>query len=68
MAELYHPVLKKTITVPDESAWIRLRSGWVHASQAEAEEVAPDLDDAPEPELDEWKRYVLGDNDEQKES
>ena len=71
MAELTHPALPGvTITVPDESAWIRLRNGWVHASQAD--EVAPDPEDelAPEPEeavYPAWSGPLL-DYDKQKES
>jgi hypothetical protein len=38
MAEvrLYHPELDTEITVPEESAWLRLRSGWEYADKADA--------------------------------
>ena len=42
MIDLYHPDLERTITVPEKSARLYRRSGWVDVVPATPDPVLPD--------------------------
>jgi hypothetical protein len=46
--KLFHPELEVTITVPEESAWVRLENGWEYA-EPEPPAPAPIYDTAGPP-------------------
>ena len=50
MAELHHPDLGVTITVPEGAAWVRLRNGWKYVIKPTVKKaVKPTVKKAVEP-------------------